>query len=133
MESTEHKHHLNLSTNLHHPLIFRQVGIFHFLSDHPTQFNNFINLVFVTSSLLCSLPAIWCSSLSFFFRRLLSLCSSANVRASPKKKKKRMPYRRLRSSLQDTCFMAEPNLMIYSEVLIVSGLVKLVHGTTVRV
>ena len=133
MESTEHKHHLNLSTNLHHPLIFRQVGIFHFLSDHPTQFNNFINLVFVTSSLLCSLPAIWCSSLSFFFRRLLSLLLFRQRSRIPEKKKKRMPYRRLRSSLQDTCFMAEPNLMIYSEVLIVSGSVKLVHGTTVRV
>ena len=89
MESTEHKHHLNLSTNLHHPLIFRQVGIFHFLSDHPTQFNNFINLVFVTSSLLCSLPAIWCSSLSFFFRRLLSLLLVRQRSRIPEKKKKK--------------------------------------------
>ena len=86
MESTEHKHHLNLSTNLHNPLIFRQVGIFHFLSDHPTQSHNFINLVFVTSSPLCSLPAIWCSSSPFSFGRFCPLCPFANVCASPKKK-----------------------------------------------
>ena len=127
MESTEHKRHLNLSTNLHNPLIFTLVGIFHFLSDHPTQCNNFINLVFVTSSLLCSLPVIWCSSSPFSFGGFCPFCSSANVGTSPKEKEKRMPYRRLRSWLQETGFMAEPNLMIYSEVLIVSDSVKLVH------
>lgn len=131
MESTEHKRHLNLSTNLHNLLIFRQVGIFHLLSDHPTQSNNFIKLVFVTSSLLCSLPAIWCSSSPFSFRGFCPLCPSPNVCASSKKK--RMPYRRLRSWLQETGFMAELNLMIYSEVLIVSDSVKLVHWTTERV
>ena len=133
MESTEHKHHLNLSTNLHHPLIFRQVGIFHFLSDHPTQFNNFINLVFWRHHFSALYLRSGALPSPFSFGGFCPFCSSANVRASPKKKKKRMPYRRLRSSLQDTCFMAEPNLMIYSEVLIVSGSVKLVHGTTVRV
>ena len=125
MESTEHKHHLNLSTNLHNPLIFRQVGIFQFLSGHPTQSHNFINLVFVTSSPLCSIPAIWCSSSPFSFGGFCPLCPFANVCASPKKK--RMPYCRLRSWLQETGFMAEPNLMIYGEVLIVSDSVKLVH------
>ena len=131
MELIEHKRHLNLSTNLHNLLIFRQVGIFHFLSDHPTQSNNFINLVFVTSSLLCSLPAIWCSS-SLFFRRLLSPLPVRQRLRIPAKKK-RMPYRRLHSWLQETGFMAKPNLMIYSELLIVSDSVKLVHWTTERV
>ena len=125
MESTEHKRHLNLSTNLHNLPIFRQVGIFHFLSDHPSQSHNFINLVFVTSSHFCSLPEIWCSSTPFSFEGFCPLCPFANVCASPPKW--------LRSWLQETGFMAEPNLMIYSQVLIVSGSVKLVHWTTVRV
>ena len=124
MESTEHKHHLNLSTNLHNPLIFRQVGIFQFLSGHPTQSHNFINLVFVTSSPLCSLPAIWCSSSPFSFGGFCPLCPFANVCASRKKKNALL---QVRSWLQETGFMAEPNLMIYGEVLIVSDSVKLVH------
>ena len=124
MESTEHKHHLNLSTNLHNTLIFRQVGIFQFLSGHPTQSHNFINLVFVTSSPLCSLPAIWCSSSPFSFGGFCPLCPFANVCASPKKKNALL---QVRSWLQETGFMAEPNLMIYGEVLIVSDSVKLVH------
>ena len=125
MESTEHKHHLNLSTNLHNPLIFRQVGIFQFLSGHPTQSHNFINLVFVTSSPLCSLPAIWRLFLSFFFRRLLSPLPVRQRLRIPEKKKNALLQ--VRSWLQETGFMAEPNLMIYGEVLIVSDSVKLVH------
>ena len=88
MESTEHKHHLNLSTNLHHPLIFRQVGIFHFLSDHPTQFNNFINLVFWRHHFSALYLRSGALPSPFSFGGFCPFCSSANVRASPKKKKK---------------------------------------------
>ena len=125
MESTEHKHHLNLSTNLHNPLIFRQVGIFQFLSGHPTQSHNFINLVFVTSSPALLYTCDLVLFLSFFFRRLLSPLPVRQRLRIPEKK--RMPYCRLRSWLQETGFMAEPNLMIYGEVLIVSDSIKLVH------